>query len=109
MQGSVEEIPIEGFDPASRPTFYRMADGTAWLMFESMPPSWVPKEDYGNLGPCRDLADQLGRAIGAEVIWEDREAFLFPDARDVEVSAIAAFLTEFRWRHDGGGRAPIAL
>lgn len=108
MDGSVEEIPIQGFDPASSPTLYRMADGTAWLMFESMPPSWVPKEDHMTLGPCRDLADELERTIGTEVIWEDREAFLIPDARQVDAGAIAAFLTEFRRRHEGRGSDPSA-
>src|SRR5262245_22029491 len=69
MDEPIEVIPLPGFDPDGDPEIRRMADGSLWLVFNFMPPSWVPEEEYVDLGRCRDFDRQLEAAIGVPVVW----------------------------------------
>jgi hypothetical protein len=96
----VEVIPLPGFDPDGDPEIQRMADSSLWLVFNFMPPSWVPEPEYADLGRCQDFDRQLEGAIGTPVGWEDRECFLIERPRQDTVERIKHFLTEFRRQHD---------
>ncbi len=93
-------IPISGFDPDGDPEIRRMADGSLLLVFNFMPPSWVPEDDSEDLGCGRDLDSQLSKALGVEALWEDREFLVIRRPIAGTVEAIKTFLAEFRRRHD---------
>jgi len=76
MEEPVETIPLPGFDPDGDPEIRRTADGHLWLVFNFMPPSWIPESEYADLGRCHDFDRRLEAAIGTSVVWEDREFFL---------------------------------
>src|SRR5262245_41105162 len=103
MDEPVEVIPLAGFDPHGDPEIRRMADGKLWLVFNFMPPSWVPESEYEDLGRCRDVDRSLAAAIGAPVLWDDREFFLIERPLPDTVARIKQFLVEFRRQHDRGG------
>ncbi len=72
----IETIPLSGFDPAGEPEIRRFADGTLQVVFGFMPPSFVKDEGgWVDLGRYWKLDQEMARAIGTEVVWEDREYF----------------------------------
>jgi hypothetical protein len=99
MEEPVETIPLPGFDPDGDPEIWRMADGGLRLVFNFMPPSWIPESEYVDLGRCRDFDRRLEAAIGAPVVWEDREFFLIQRPRPDTVEKIKRYLAEFRREH----------
>jgi hypothetical protein len=103
MDEPVEVIPLPGFDPCGDPVLRRMPDGSLWLVFNFMPPSWLPEEEYADLGHCQDFDRQLEQAIGVPVLWDDREFFLIQQPREDTISAIRMFLAAFRQSHDRAG------
>lgn len=101
MEDGVEEYPLEGFDPDGEPYVRRTAAGRVWLGFNFMPPSWADEADCaGPGGPWADFDDQLSRALGVPVVWEDREWFRIDHPRPDTVAAIASFLVAVRHRLD---------
>lgn len=71
MDTPVNVIPLTGFDPEGEPEIRVMADGSIYVVFNFMPPSWAEDE------PERfdDFDQQLAQAIGLPVEWTDREFF----------------------------------
>jgi hypothetical protein len=39
-------IPLTGFDPDGEPNIRVMPDGTMYVVFEYMPPMWLPDEEW---------------------------------------------------------------
>ena len=77
-----------------------MADGSLWVIFNFMPPSWIPESEHEDLGRCHDFDRQLEQAIGVPVSWQDREFFRIEKPRTDTIKAIARFLADFRQVHD---------
>jgi hypothetical protein len=100
MDEPVETIPLLGFDPDGDPEILRRADGGLWLVFNFMPPSWIPECEYVDLGRCHDFDRRLEAAIGTPVVWEDRESFLIQRPQPDTVERIERFLAAFRREHD---------
>jgi hypothetical protein len=71
-------------------------------VFNFMPPSWVPEDEWADLGRCRNFDRELERAVGVPVAWDDREFFLIDRPRADTVDAVRRFLADFRRRHDPG-------
>jgi hypothetical protein len=100
MDEPVETIPLPGFDPEGDPELRRMADGQLWLVFNFMPPSWIPESEYVDMGRCHDFDRQLEAVIGTSVVWEDREFFRIQKPQSDTVERIKSFLAAFRRGHD---------
>ncbi len=92
----VETIPLSGFDPAGEPEIRRFADGTLQVVFSFMPPSFV-NDDGGwvDLGRYWKFDEQMARAIGAEVLWEDREYFRIAHPREDTVERLREFVAGY--------------
>ena len=73
MSQRSKTIPISGFDPLGEPTIRVKSNGTLQVTFELMTPSCAQAEEM-------DLFDlfhkRLEYAIGAAVLWDDREVFI---------------------------------
>ncbi|HZT83786.1 MAG TPA: hypothetical protein VFA26_26380 [Gemmataceae bacterium] len=106
MEDPVEVIALPGFDPEGDPEIQRMKDGSLWLVFNFMPPSWAPEEEYADLGRCQDFDKRLEAAIGVPVLWDDREFFLIKRPRQDTLAAIQKFLADFRKTHDRTAHGP---
>src|SRR5436309_11858472 len=65
-------IPVTGFDPDGEPEIRVMSDGTLFIVFNFMPPSFAENDEKGFV----DFDKQLEKALGVPVHWEDREFFL---------------------------------
>lgn len=87
-------IPLSGFDPKGEPAIRVMADGRLYVVFNFMPPSYVPDQD--GLGPFEDFDKQLERAAGVPVEWEDRESFLIRRPTPDTVERVRQFVEGFR-------------
>src|SRR5262245_12738172 len=88
-----QEIPLSGFDPEGEPVIRVMGDGSLYLVFNLMPPSFVPDED--GLGPFADFDKQLERAAGVPVEWEDREIFLIRQPGPLTIERIRQFVETY--------------
>jgi hypothetical protein len=91
MDNPVNVIPLTGFDPEGEPEVREMADGSLYLVFNFMPPSWA--ED--NPDPFDDFDKQLSAAIGLPVQWEDREFFRIDRPAKDTVERIRGFLAAY--------------
>ena len=96
----IREVALPGFDPAGDPYFYWASDGSFWLVFEFMPPSWLPEFERDELGPCRDLDKQLEKALNVPVMWYDRDLYFIETLRQDTIDLISKFLARFRELHD---------
>jgi hypothetical protein len=85
---------IEGFDPEGDPELRLLSDGSLELVFEFMPPSFVPETEDEDLGRFEDFDQRLAEAIETEVLWEDREVFLIPAPNPDTVDRLRKFLRE---------------
>ena len=94
----VETIKLSGFDPAGEPEIRRFASGQLQVVFSFMPPSTIEATDHGHLGPYRDFDQEMARAIGVPVLWEDREFFLIESPRPDTVDRIRRFVSSYRAR-----------
>lgn len=100
MNDPIEIIPLLGFDPDGEPEIRRMADGSLCLVFEFMPPMWMPESTRIDLGCFENFDGQMQQAIGVPVVWEDREVFLIQKPKKDTVDLIRRFLSTVRQRHD---------
>lgn len=50
MDEVIRTIPLSGFDPAGEPEIRVMSDGSLLVVFNFMPPSFVPDEQRDDLG-----------------------------------------------------------
>jgi hypothetical protein len=90
MDDAVEIIELQGFDPEGEPEVRVMADGTLYLMFNFMPPSWAEADAEA----FDDFEQQLTTAIGIPVEQEDREWFRIDLPQPDTIALIQQFLCE---------------
>ena len=98
------EIHLSGFDPEGEPVIRTMTDGTLYVVFNFMPPSWVDESEYADLGPFAEFDKEMERAIGVPVFWEDREFFLVRNPKSDTVDQITRFVEGYRKKV--GGKHP---
>jgi len=91
-----EEIELTGFDPKGEPVIRIMTDGSLLIVFNFMPPSFVPDGQELELGPFADFDKQLERATGMPVVWDDREVFVIQQPKPDTVKRIRKFLDSYR-------------
>jgi len=92
-----QALPLAGFDPAGEPQARTTADGSLWLVFSAMPPSWFqPNDATGPLGPCTDLDRLLERATGCPVFWDSMKLLLIDNPKPDTVARIERFLRGVR-------------
>ena len=91
MNEPVEVFALTGFDPDGEPEVRIMTDGSLYVVFNFMPPSWA--ED----APERfdDFDKQLARAVGVPVEWEDRESFRIAGPAPDTVERVRSFLGSY--------------
>ncbi|MDY3554413.1 hypothetical protein R5W24_003535 [Gemmata sp. JC717] len=89
-----QTIKLKGFDPKGEPVIRIMADGSLLIVFNFMPPSFVP-EDQG-LGLFADFDKQLERAAGVPVVWDDREVFAVQHPKPDTVERVRKFIEGYR-------------
>ena len=89
-----QTIKLTGFDPKGEPEVRIMADGSLFIVFNFMPPSFVP-EDQG-LGPFADFDEQMERAAGVPVVWDDREVFVIQQPKPDIVERVREFIEGYR-------------
>jgi hypothetical protein len=92
----VETIPLPGFEEASSndPEIRRMSDRSLFVVFNCMPPCFEPDAEawYESLGPYAHFDDELQRAAGADVVWEDREFFRIAKPKPDTVAKLREFV-----------------
>jgi hypothetical protein len=91
MDEPVKAIPIIGFDPDGEPEIRIMADGSLYIMFNFMPPSWAEDEPE----QLDNFDQQLARGAGVPVEWEDRESFRIARPAPDTVERIRSFLGSY--------------
>ena len=84
------EIQLTGFDPMGEPVIRVMADGSLYVVFNFMPPTYVPDED--GMGQFEDFDKQMEKAVGVPVMWEDREFFLIQQPGPETIERIREFV-----------------
>lgn len=91
MDTPVTVIPLTGFDPEGEPEVRVMADGSLYVVFNFMPPSWGEDE------PDRfdDFDNQLSEAVGVTVEWADREFFRIQRPAKDTIDRIRTFLATY--------------
>ncbi len=89
---------INGFDDDGDPEIREMSDGSIKVVFNYMPPSWVPEDQYTatDLGPFRDFDMRMEKAIGVQVLWDDREFFVIRQPKADTIEKIKQFLASVR-------------
>ena len=92
MQTPTQIIPLTGFDSDGEPEIRLMPDGSLYLVFNFMPPTWAEAEPE----PFDTFDKQLQAAIGVPVAWEDREFFLIRKPAPDTVERITKFLQTFK-------------
>lgn len=97
------ETRVAGFDTGGEAVIRKMPDGSLWLILNTMPPSDAREGE-------EDLFDRfdthLQGAIGAPVIWDDRERFVIPAPADDTAARIKRFLQTCR-KKSGAAPAPV--
>ena len=92
-----QALPLPGFDAAGEPQARTTADGSLWLVFGAMPPSWFqPTDATGPLGPCTDLDRLLERATGCPVFWDSMKLLLIDNPKPDTVARIERYLRSVR-------------
>ena len=88
-----QALALPGFDAAGEPQARTTADGSLWLVFSAMPPSWFqPTDTSGPLGPCTDLDRLLERATGCAVFWDSMKLLQIDNPKPDTVARIERFL-----------------
>ncbi len=92
MEEPVNVIPLAGFDPEGEPEIRVMANGSLYIVFNFMPPSWAEDEPDS----FEDFDQQLSQGIGQPVEWEDREFFRIAQPAKDTVERIRRFLGSYK-------------
>jgi hypothetical protein len=91
MTNPLQVIPLSGFDAEGEPELRLMPDGSLYIVFNFMPPSWA--ED--NPDPFDDFDQQLAQAASVAVEWKDREFFHIAQPAADTVDRIRNFLAAY--------------
>lgn len=92
MDEPVDIVSLTGFDPEGEPEIRKMADGSLYVVFNFMPPSWAEDDPE----PFDDFDKQLSKAVGLPVEWEDRESFRIDRPTKDTVERIRRFLGAYK-------------
>ena len=93
MDEPLDVISLPGvFDPEGEPEIRVMADGSLYVVFNFMPPSWAEDDPE----KFDDFDEQLASATGLPVAWEDREYFRIDHPRGDTVETIRRFLSDYQ-------------
>ncbi|MET0981650.1 MAG: WGR domain-containing protein [Telluria sp.] len=84
-------IELPGFDVDGEPELRVMKNGQLYVVFNFMPPSDCEDESQFD-----SFDEEMARAIGVDVEWEDREVFLIDAPKADTVERIAAFVSSYR-------------
>lgn len=98
MAEVLRTVQLTGFDPGGEPSIRVMSDGSLEVCFEFMPPSDVEQSGRSGLGDYATFDQELGAAVGARVVWEDREFFRIEDSLPVTLERAQAFIEGYRRR-----------
>ena len=79
-------------DPDGEPEIRVMPDGSLYVVFNFMPPSWAEDDP----DPFDDFDQQLSNAIGQPVDREDREFFRIKSPANDTVERIRSFLVGYK-------------
>jgi hypothetical protein len=92
LQDPLKAIPLSGFDSDGEPVIRLMSDGSLYLVFNFMPPTWAEAdpEAFGAFDK------KLQKAIGLPVIWEDREFFPVKQPAEDTVDQITIILHDLK-------------
>ena len=92
-----QAMSLPGFDPAGEPQARTTNEGSLWLVFSAMPPSWFhPTEASGPLGPFTDLDRLLERATGCAVFWDSMKLLQVDNPKPDTVARIERYLRSLR-------------
>ena len=89
-----QTIKLKGFDPEGEPVIRVMGGGGLLIVFNFMPPSFVPEAQ--GLGPFADFDKQLERAAGVPVVWDDREVFVIQQPKPDTIERVRKFIEAYR-------------
>ncbi len=89
-------ITLKGFDPAGEPEIRLLHDGTLYVVFNFMPPSFC---DKNNLGGFDNFDRQLEEAVGVPVVWEDRELLCIAKSEPDTIARLQRFIQDYRKTH----------
>jgi uncharacterized membrane protein required for colicin V production len=95
----VQTIPLSGFDPKGEPEIRVWNDGSLQIVFNFMPPSFVPDEenqDEEGLGPFKGFDKEIEVAVGTPVMWEDREVFRIQRPLNDTVERLRRFIEQHK-------------
>jgi hypothetical protein len=92
MDEPVNVIPLTGFDVNGEPEIRVMKDGSLYVVFNFMPPSWAEDDP----DPFDDFDKQLSNAVGVSVEWEDREFFRIEWPATDTVERVQRFLATYK-------------
>jgi hypothetical protein len=93
MDNIEREIQLSGFDEMGEPVIQVMTDRSLHLQFEFMPPSDI---DENGMEFFDDFDQQLSKAIGLPVIWDDRERFIIEAPNPDTIDKIRSFIEQYR-------------
>jgi hypothetical protein len=92
----VKTTTVSGFDPDGEPEIRAMSDGSLYVIFNFMPPSFVPERDPKAAAAYDDFEKELEQAVGLPVLREDREVFLIRNPKKDTVERLTHFLEGYR-------------
>ena len=85
-----QEILLSGFDPEGEPIIRVMGNGSLIVVFEFMPPSWAEG------GWLEGFEVEMANAVGADVLWDDREVFIIQNPAAESLNKLRAFVNSYR-------------
>lgn len=93
MDDVVRTITLKGFDPSGEPEIRLLQNGTMYVVFNFMPPSF---RDESNSGSFDNFDCQLEEAVGVPVVWEDRELFYIERPETDTIDRLRRFIQDYR-------------
>jgi hypothetical protein len=93
-------IKLKGFHPDNEPEIrvYPSPVDDIHVVFNFMPPFAPPDfEEQVDFESVENFDAELSKAIGTEVIWEDREFFLIKKPNDQTIPKIKKFIRSY-WK-----------
>lgn len=89
-------VTLPGFDPGAEPIVREMSDGSLLLIFAALPPFVVERDPgKGRRFDMDGFGEELGKAVGRKVAWDDREVFVVRKPRADTIDRLRAFLAGY--------------
>ena len=100
-EGAPTIIQLTGFDSKGEPEIRLEDDGSMYVVFNFMPPSWVDDSERVDFGSFANFDKEMERAIGVPVLWDDREFFYIESPKPDTVQKIRDFVQDYRTNRTG--------